>query len=439
MTQTMKISEERPGTFASRVLGGRSGWAAIAALFLLLGFARPALGATYEPTRLDDPAPNGCRPANCSLREAVIAANERDGRDTLLLSRGTYKLTREEAATDPITGGSGDLDLVDDTRVVGAGSRRTALDGGDSVDIGGVLDLKGIFGAYTVRDLTVQNGFATGHPGGGIHADNLAGSLTVVRSKVLNSSSASTGGGIHSVADELTIKKSTIANNRAESEGGGIYLEAVGGNTGTKTSLRSSTVSGNQAAGNGGGLSANGTNIGGAPNPPVVTALNSTFAANGTRGSGGGVWAIQGATASLDNVTIAHNDAETDGAGGGFGGGIGRAASAGPFTIGDVLLAGNAVGTSGNGSQCAGAFAGQNGNVVQLQAGTACAISGGLTEPVDAMIGPLDRNGGPTETVALLDGSAAIGFAESCPAKDQRGLPRPATDCDSGAFEHQGP
>ena len=438
MAQTMKLTQGRPRAFAIHVLGGRSGWAVLASLFLLLGFARPALGATFEPTRFDDPVPNGCRVSNCSLREAVIAANKRVGRDTLQLSRGTYRLTREETA-DPITDRFGDLDLVDEARIVGAGSRKTVLDGDDASDIGGVLDLKGIVETYTVRDLTVRDGAATGHPGGGIHAGNLAGSLTLARARVLSSYSSKTGGGIFSVADELTIKKSTIAGNRADSEGGGIYLQAVGGSGGTNTAVISSTVSGNRATGNGGGLSANGANVGSGPQPPEVTAQNSTFAANETSGSGGGIWAVQGATVSLDNVTVAHNDAETDGAGGGLGGGIGRAASAGPFTVGDVLLAGNAVGASGNGSQCAGAFTGQNGNVVQLQSGTACAITGSITEPVDAPIGPLAENGGPTKTVALLDGSAPIGFAESCPPKDQREFPRPAADCDSGAFEHQGP
>ena len=48
----------------------------------------------------------------------------------------------------------------------------------------------------------------------------------------------------------------------------------------------------------------------------------------------------------------------------------------------------------------------------------------------------LADNGGPTETIALLAGSSAIGAArqESCPSLDQRGVTRKEA-CDVGAYE----
>jgi hypothetical protein len=67
----------------------------------------------------------------------------------------------------------------------------------------------------------------------------------------------------------------------------------------------------------------------------------------------------------------------------------------------------------------------------------------------DPMLGPLQNNGGPTETHALLPGSPAINQipqadcidADGAPlATDQRGEPRPETGgtmCDVGAFERQ--
>jgi hypothetical protein len=61
----------------------------------------------------------------------------------------------------------------------------------------------------------------------------------------------------------------------------------------------------------------------------------------------------------------------------------------------------------------------------------------------DAMLGPLQDNGGPTETHALLPGSPAINQipeAECEVDTDQRGEPRPETGgtmCDVGAFEVQ--
>ena len=67
----------------------------------------------------------------------------------------------------------------------------------------------------------------------------------------------------------------------------------------------------------------------------------------------------------------------------------------------------------------------------------------------DPMLGPLQDNGGPTETHALLPGSSAINQipledcldADGAPlTTDQRGKPRPETGgtmCDVGAFERQ--
>jgi hypothetical protein len=54
------------------------------------------------------------------------------------------------------------------------------------------------------------------------------------------------------------------------------------------------------------------------------------------------------------------------------------------------------------------------------------------------MLGLLQNNGGPTQTHALLAGSAAIDTAvlANCPATDQRGISRPqGGQCDIGAYE----
>lgn len=55
----------------------------------------------------------------------------------------------------------------------------------------------------------------------------------------------------------------------------------------------------------------------------------------------------------------------------------------------------------------------------------------------DAFLGPLEDNGGPTQTRALLEGSLAIDSAEGpCLATDQRGVGRPVGGgCDVGAYE----
>jgi len=64
--------------------------------------------------------------------------------------------------------------------------------------------------------------------------------------------------------------------------------------------------------------------------------------------------------------------------------------------------------------------------------------TGDLTN-TSPLLGPLQDNGGPTPTYALLPGSPAINAGDNvgCPATDQRGVARPhAGRCDIGAYEY---
>src|SRR5207245_8353591 len=59
----------------------------------------------------------------CTLRAAVQEANASPGADTIMLPAGTYKL--KLAGIDEDAAATGDLDIVGDVTIVGAGSKTT--------------------------------------------------------------------------------------------------------------------------------------------------------------------------------------------------------------------------------------------------------------------------------------------------------------------------
>jgi hypothetical protein len=212
-------------------------------------------------------------------------------------------------------------------------------------------------------------------------------------------------------------------------EGGGLF------GIGYTTTVVNSTFSGNTGV-LGGGIYKAGY-------PMFV--INSTLSGNHSTGSGGGLYAASG-DLGLYNVTVSQNIANSDNSGGGDGGGVARAG--GSFTFLNSIIAHNFVIITMqpfpliDNDDCAGAIVSQGFNLLYFANPNHCTVSGSYG-PGDPLLGPLQDNGGPTPTHALLPGSPAIdgGNPGGCTdnvgaqiATDQRGRPR-AAPCDIGAFE----
>jgi hypothetical protein len=165
------------------------------------------------------------------------------------------------------------------------------------------------------------------------------------------------------------------------------------------------------------------------------------FQAPGGSGSGGGIYTAGRMT--IANSTIAGNTAAA-----GSGNPSGNASSGGMDTsaeptLTNTILATNAAATSG--PDCAGVARSFGHNLLGNDAACSGFTAVGDLVDVDPMLGPLQGNGGPTFTMALLLGSPAIDAGDDpvCATLpvggiDQRGVVRPqGPHCDMGAYEKQ--
>ena len=352
-----------------------------------LATAVDAHSATFTVTRTDDQASGACD-SDCSLREAVQAADAGSGGDTIVLPPGHFRLgiagTAEDAAA------TGDLDLTKDVTIAGAGARATTI---DALGIDRVLDVAtGV--TAVVKDVTVTGGQLAGD-GAGIRN---AGTLTLLRDTIAGNRAQGSGGGINSNGPALAVTQSTITGNQA-SIGGGVSASQI-------LTVTSSTISGNVAGGPGSGMGTAGGISGGLSSTVQLT--SSTVTANQSfagPGSGGGIEAF---SPKIQNTIVAQN--------------VAHAADQSTSTV----------------DNCASAAVSQGNN---LSDSTDCGLTGpGDHQGAIVSLGPLTDNGGPTDTRAVLPGSAALDAGASCPPTDQRGASRPrGTACDVGAYELASP
>ena len=387
--------------------GTKLPWAAALALF---AHVPAAMASNWYVDGVNGSNNNNCRSPEQACKTISNAIVRTLPGDSIFVAPATYneglfipynlKIIGSGAKTTIVDGGG-----VRQVAVVGSEpkvpvtlSQMTFRHGGGTADGGGVYNC---FGTLTIIDSVIsENSITSGNGSDGYGAGiyNCPFSTLTLINTTIRDNSAKVGGGICN-GGLLTILNSTFSGNVArEQRGGGI------GNYGTLI-ISNSTFSGNSSGSDGfaGGI------LNGGLFQSIGTLLisNSTLSGN-TAGDSGGIFNVNGSTVALQNTILANN----------------------------------------MGGNCRGAF---NSGGYNLSSDNSCGFDGaGDLNNTDPELGPLQNNGGPTDTMALLRGSPAIdaGNPGGCTDShghllktDQRGMPRPDKEdsggCDIGAYESQ--
>ncbi len=369
-----------------------------------------------------------------------------------ILNRGTLALDGVAVTGDQAgaggRGGSGGLDT--------AGAGGTGGAGGSGGDGGGIYNT----GTLTLTGVTIAHnqagtggeagvgglGGTTGGPGGAGGAGGAGGGIfnaggsVVMTGSTLAADVAGDGGagGLGSGPASSTSGPGGPGGEGGAGGGGGGVWSSGGTVSVTNTTLASNLAGDGAAGGSGSSTSIGGPGGAGGQGGP---------------GGGGGAVGVSGTVqASLLNVTVAGNRAGDAGAPGsagtgstagtagsvgtaGTGGGVYDTSPGGIYAIGSLGLQGTLLASNAGGNCSAPSLIDAGHNLSFGDSTCPPAFSTG-----DPQLGALQDNGGPTQTIDLGTGSAALDqiprSGAGCPATDQRGAPRPGgTACDIGAYE----
>jgi len=333
-----------------------------------------------------------------SLREAVALASSMQGADVIQFAEGLEDIQ--------LVGNAG-IAIGSEVTIIGA-------DDGTVIDASVLRDrVFRVTSTATLENFTIQNAI-TQVEGGALL---VAGGTAIIDGVDFIGNTGTEGGAIRS-SGHLELRNSSLIGNTATLGGGGLSF------TGTAV-LENVTVSGNTATGRGGGVfAASGT----------LDANNLTLSGNHSDQSGGGIHIGSADLDTVENLTVTNNSSvrgsgvrDGDGTGeifnsiivGNTGGGL-------DFdTTGAVVIETSIVGDNNS----------SNSNVPDLPASNITGLSADAVLEAELT----DINGGPVQTHALVNGSAAIDAADPtiAPVTDARGVVRDASP-DIGAFEFDG-
>ncbi|MEZ5436916.1 MAG: choice-of-anchor Q domain-containing protein [Lysobacteraceae bacterium] len=379
-------------------------------LWPLLGFC-PVAATTINVTNEFDARYAG----RCNLRDAIQAANSNSpveacpaGQaeptvDVINVPAGVYYLAGGDNYWSEDANQTGDLDVRGSVIIKGASIRSTVIVAPPrdrAFDLGSAASI-------TLQDMTIVGGNLVDNSAGSIGGTVVVYALgnTSLKNLVLRGGRAQSGGNLYVKTDDarpLQGDNLTLTDGEATFGGGGLFVQDTSSGHGTAPTFRNVTISGNHAP----------------------------FAA--------GIY--QSGYLNLNQVTVTGNQ----------GGGIHAAGdkSYGLWLANSIVIS-NPGATYEAELNCASIGAGQlsQGSLYWSMVGSRSPLcmlfETGSPASLDARLSPMFDFGAGVPVHALLPGSAAAGAgknvtgsaATDCVSKDARGVTRPLTACDLGAFQ----
>jgi len=390
--------------------------------------------------------------ADCSLREAIVAANTDAANKGCTAGSGADTIRFTAQGIIVLT-----ANLPNITRslsIIGPGITKLAIDGDqqfkmfyfyfkdENDDASYVLKgLSLIDGSSPIGsspavhmldgvNVVVEDAFISGMTRTGADAGGAIGGqsaiLTVRRTTFFNNSTLGSIGGAISVlsSSTLTVEDSLFAGNSTTGVNGDGGALAVG--NGSTATLRRSTFSGNTSSDDGGAIAMFASNA-------SLTIENCTFTLNSAAGLGGALM-LNAGTATIKNTVFAANQISPLP-------GVGTPTSNISHTGATLTSLGHNL--IGDNEGAATAFPAGNPNVNADYVGTAAS-------PISAGLGALQDNGGPTRThqvqaaSALFDQGSCAGephdqrlYSNGLGGRtiDNQAISNSDDGCDIGAFE----
>ena len=424
----------------------------LALVALVLLAATTSRAAVYTVTQTTDSNFPNPDPNILSLRLALSSANQHPGLDLIVIPEGTYTLTI--AGSGDNTNLTGDLDILDPVIIQGAGPDKTIIDGNTIDRVFDVVPVPGKDFSVLMVNLTIQNGRVNnveaprgggginnwqtlslsnvviknntvegGVPGGGIENNhNLTLNKVVVRDNTVVATGELSywiGGGIvNSGTGTLELTETTVSGNRAD-RGGGLF----NGGLGTATIERSLFTENRARAGS--GIVAYG----------ILNLVNTTIHANTFDGIDGGQCALRvEGTTTVSFCTITDNASSREDIAGLCTG------DSSILTLRSTILSGNKKPGTITSRNCTFSTPLTSATYNLEDANTCGFLTTTNLINTDPKLGPLQDNGGPTQTRALAADSPAIDYVRinTGVIVDQRGYKRPVGPwADIGAYEYE--